>query len=133
MHEEARVPEKAHANDAGFDFFTLNEVILPPGETVKVRTGIASAFSDTFVLLLWDKSSIGAMGIKTLGGVVDAGYRGEIQIMLHNLHKEPITLKKGQKVAQGVLQKVEHVEVRVVDELPESMRGEGGFGSTGTH
>ena len=80
---------------------------------------------------MWDKSSIGAKGTKNLGGVVDAGYRGEVMVILHNLSSESHTFLHGHKVAQMLIQKVELCEVEEVDELSESSRGEGGFGSTG--
>lgn len=84
-----------------------------------------------YVALVWDKSSIGGKGIKTLGGVLDAGYRGEIFITVHNLHNESHTFEAGHKLAQVLIQKVELLDVEEVEELSETKRGEGRFGSTG--
>lgn len=83
------------------------------------------------VALVWDKSSIGGKGIKTLGGVLDAGYRGEIFITVHNLQDEAYTFEAGHKLAQVLIQKVELLDVEEVEELSETKRGEGRFGSTG--
>ena len=96
-----------------------------------VRTGIAMEIPEGFVGLIWDKSSIGSKGIKTLGGVIDAGYRGEIQVMVTNLGDTAYTFEHGHKVAQMIIQKVEFPEIVEVSELSESLRGEGAFGSTG--
>lgn len=86
---------------------------------------------DGYVGLIWDKSSVGSKGIKTLGGVVDAGYRGEVNVVVHNLNTMPYTFLHGNKVAQMLIQKVELLEVKEVDTLNDSSRGVGGFGSTG--
>ncbi len=104
---------------------------MPFHETVILPTGVACAIEEGCVGLIWDKSSVGAKGIKTLGGVIDAGYRGEIKIIVHNLSNASITFEHGQKVAQMLIQKVELPEVEEMAELESSPRGEGGFGSTG--
>jgi dUTP pyrophosphatase len=131
LKDDAVMPTRAHHDDAGIDIYTNEEVTIKAGETKKVGTGIAVAVPSSYVGLVWDKSSIGSKGIKTLGGVLDAQYRGEIFVVLHNLSKEPVTFKAGDKIAQLLIQKVELLPVEEVEELDETDRGEGGFGSTG--
>jgi len=131
-HPDAIVPSYAHHGDAGMDMRTPEEVTVAPGEVSKIKTGIALEIPDGHVALCWDKSSIGMNhSIKTIGGVIDASYRGEVVVGVINLGKEPYTFKKGEKLAQILIQKVERPEVEEVAELSETSRGEGGFGSTG--
>lgn len=128
----AVVPNFAHATDAGMDLYALESVTVAPGERVQVRTGIAMAIPLGHVGLVWDKSGISHKGgLKTLGGVIDAGYRGEVMVGLLNTSTSPYTFEAGHKVAQILIQPVVHPELVVAEELPEADRGEGGFGSTG--
>ncbi|OGG65599.1 hypothetical protein A3I99_02485 [Candidatus Kaiserbacteria bacterium RIFCSPLOWO2_02_FULL_45_11b] len=132
MHEAAVVPSFAHTTDAGLDLCTTTEVIINPGERASVPTGIAMQIPEGHVGLIWDKSGISQKGgLKTLGGVIDAGYRGEIFVGLFNTSSEVYTFAPGQKVAQILIQKIEQPELEVVDSLEDSSRGEGAFGSTG--
>jgi len=131
LHEDAVVPSFAHTYDAGMDLFSIEEVIVKVGEQIKIKTGLAFEIEDGYVGLFWDKSSVGSKGLKTLAGVIDSGYRGEVMIVLRNLSNEDYTFKKGDKVAQMLIQKVEQPEIEVVEVLSETTRGEGGFGSTG--
>lgn len=128
----AVVPNFAHATDAGMDLYALESVTIAPGERVQVRTGIALAIPAGYVGLVWDKSGVSHKGgLKTLGGVIDAGYRGEVMVGLLNTSSAPYTFEAGHKVAQILIQPVVHPELVVAEELPEADRGEGGFGSTG--
>lgn len=132
IHPGAKVPQFAHHNDAGVDLFALEETTVNPGERVSVRTGIAMAIPDGYVGLIWDKSSVSHKGgIKTLGGVIDAGYRGEILVGVVNISDQPYVFEKGQKVAQMIIQERVFVTFNEVEDLDESTRGDGGFGSTG--
>jgi dUTP pyrophosphatase len=125
-------PAYAHDDDAGFDLFARSEVVLGPGERAQVPTGVAMVIPDGYVGLVWDKSGISHKhGLKTLGGVVDAGYRGEVMVGVVNVGSEPYHIDKHRKVAQMLVQAVEHVVFEEVEELPDSVRGTGGFGSTG--
>ncbi|OGI22428.1 MAG: deoxyuridine 5'-triphosphate nucleotidohydrolase [Candidatus Moranbacteria bacterium RIFCSPHIGHO2_01_FULL_55_24] len=134
LDPEAKLPTRAHADDAGLDLYALEESILEPGARLAVRTGIALAIPKGFTGLVWDKSGLAAKaGIKTMGGVVDAGYRGEVQVIVVNIGPLPYTVEKGAKIAQLLVQKVELPEICEVSELDDTLRGEGGFGSTGTH
>lgn len=132
LNAKAKVPSYAHAGDAGFDLFAVDEVIIPAGERALAGTGIAMEIPDGYVGLVWDKSGLSNNhGLKTLGGVVDAGYRGEVKVGIINLGASDYTIVAGHKIAQMLIQKVEHVEIKEVAELSGTTRGEGGFGSTG--
>ncbi len=131
LHPNAIVPTRAHHDDAGVDVYAYEETIIPSHTTVKVPTGISYEIPEGYCLFAWDKGSTGSKGLKTLGGVLDSGYRGELFIPIHNLNNEPYTFEHGHKVAQMVIQKVELWEVEEVTELSDSARGDGGFGSTG--
>jgi dUTP pyrophosphatase len=134
LHPDANVPAFAHPGDAGLDLFSVEDIVLRPGERVSVPTGIAIELPDGYVSLIWDKSGPShKFGVKTLGGVLDSGYRGEYLIGLVNLGQEDFEIKVGQKIAQLLIQKVEHPDIEVVTELGETARGAGRFGSTGVH
>ncbi len=132
LNPEAKLPSYAHEGDAGMDLFAVEEVSVPPMGRVLVGTGIAMEIPIGYVGLVWDKSGLSnSYGIKTLGGVIDAGYRGEIKIGLINLGTEDYKISAGHKVAQMLIQKVEHPQIVEVGELSDTARGDGGFGSTG--
>lgn len=132
LKDGAKVPACAHPGDAGFDLFAVEEVAIHAGKRVLVGTGIALEVPDGFVGLIWDKSGLATThGLKTLGGVIDAGYRGEIKVGIINLSAEDYTIGAGYKVAQMLIQKVERADIKEVAELSNAIRGEGGFGSTG--
>ena len=133
LHPDAMTPTFAHPEDAGMDLYALEAVVIPPGARVQVPTGIACAIPLGYAGLFWDKSGLShKRGLKVMGGVIDAGYRGELLVGLMNLGSEPHTLGKGDKITQMLIQKVEHPELVVVETLDATVRGEGGFGSTGT-
>ncbi|MCA9367367.1 dUTP diphosphatase [Candidatus Kaiserbacteria bacterium] len=132
LHEDAKLPSFAHATDAGMDLYTVEDFTMQPGEHYKAHTGVAIALPDGYAGLIWDKGGVGiGRQIKTLGGVFDTEYRGEWIIGLVNLSNEAQSFKVGDKIAQLLIQKVEHPELLEVDELDETARGEGRFGSTG--
>lgn len=135
LDPEAPVPGYAHPGDAGADLTTTVDVTLEPGERALVPTGIALALPDGYVALVHPRSGLAArcgVSIVNAPGTVDAGYRGEIMVMLVNLDpKEPVRLSRGDRIAQLVLQRVERARFVEVDRLPGSDRGEGGYGSTG--
>lgn len=129
---EAKLPAFAHDDDAAMDLFAAEDVTIEPGTRAAVPTGVAMAIPEGYVGLIWDKSGIAVKrGLKTIAGVIDAGYRGEVLVGLHNLGDEPQTFESGDKVAQMLIQKFEHPTLVEVEELDETARGEGGFGSTG--
>jgi dUTP pyrophosphatase len=132
VHKDAIVPKYVHSDDAGMDLFCVEQFSLKPSERKSVPTGIAMEIPEGHVGLVWDKSGIShKQGVKTTGGVIDAGYRGEICIGLVNLSSESVTFEKGHKIAQILIQKVEHPKIIEATELSDSVRGEKGFGSTG--
>ena len=132
IHPEAIIPRYAYHSDAGSDLFTVESLELEPGERKSVPLGLAIEIPDGYVGLIWDKSGLShKYGIKTFGGVIDAGYRGEIHIGVINLSDKFFSFEKGHKIGQLLIQKVEQVKFEEVDELTDSSRGAGGFGSTG--
>lgn len=132
IHSDALLPRYALPQDAGMDFFAVETTIIPPNERKLVSTGIALAIPTGYVGLIWDKSGMAAKhGLKTMAGVIDSGYRGEVKILVHNLSGISCTLEKGAKVAQMLIQPVEQKKIVEVQELDETERGENGFGSTG--
>jgi dUTP pyrophosphatase len=122
----------AHKGDAGIDLFVAEAVEIKPMERVQVSTGIALAIPLGYVGLIWDKSGLShKSGLKVMGGVIDAGYRGEIKVGIVNLGTEIHTFAVGDKVTQLLIQKIEQPEIIEVQELEDTERGEDGFGSTG--
>lgn len=128
----ARLPTRATPGDAGLDLYSVEEIAIQPGDRLVVKTGIAMEIPFGYAGLVWDKSGLAAKkGLKTMGGVIDAGYRGEIQVVLANIGNEPHAIAVGDKIAQLLIQKVELPEVSEAAELSDSERGDGGFGSSG--
>lgn len=133
---EVPLPAYARAGDAGCDLVTTVDVELAPGERAQVPTGVAIALPDGFAGFVHPRSGLAArygIGVVNAPGTIDAGYRGEIQVMLvnHDL-RETVRLRRLDRIAQLVVQRVEHVVWRETGDLPVSERGEGGHGSTGT-
>ena len=129
------LPSYAHPGDAGADLVTTVDVTLAPGERAMVPTGVAIALPDGFVALVHPRSGLAArhgLSIVNTPGTIDAGYRGEIKVMLinHDPHA-PIELRRGDRIAQLVIQRFERAAFVAVEALPESVRGDGGYGSTG--
>lgn len=129
------LPAYAHHGDAGADLVTTVDVTLEPGERCLVPTGVAIALPPGHVGLVHPRSGLAArcgLSIVNTPGTIDAGYRGEIKVLLVNLDRdEPVVLNRGDRVAQLVVQAVEHAQFHEVEDLPQSARGTGGYGSTG--
>ncbi len=128
---DAIIPTRAHPGDAGMDLYGLEDVILGARQGKMARTGIAMAIPHGFVGMIADRSSLGKKGVKTAGGIVDAGYRGEVQVILWNLTDTEILLAKGERIAQMLIYSIATPAVVEVGSLDETKRGAGGFGSTG--
>jgi deoxyuridine 5'-triphosphate nucleotidohydrolase (dut) len=128
---EARLPVYNHHGDAGLDLFSCVHLTIKPGQTASVPTGIRVAIPFGYAGLIWDKSGIALRGVHRLAGVVDAGYRGEVKVVLTNFGQEPFEITPGMKIAQMLIQPVAVPEIIEVEELDKTSRGEGGFGSTG--
>jgi dUTP pyrophosphatase len=129
------LPSYAHPGDAGADLLTTVDVTLAPGERALVPTGLAIALPDGYVALVHPRSGLAArhgLSIVNTPGTVDAGYRGEIKVLLVNHDpRSPIELRRGDRIAQLVVQRFERARFVEVPELPDSPRGAGGYGSTG--
>ena len=131
LNPEAILPKYAREGDAGLDLYSCEETILKPGERKMISAGIAMELSEGYVALIWDRSGNASKGIKTMGGVVDYTYRGEFKIIMLNTSNENFEIKKGQRIAQLLIQPIVTAEVQEVKELSETERGAGAFGSTG--
>lgn len=135
LDPELPVPSYAHPGDAGADLHAREDVILEPGERKLVPTGIAIALPEGYVALVHPRSGLAhrsGLSIVNAPGTVDAGYRGEIQVCLVNLDPQvPVKLSRGDRIAQLVIQRFETATFVETAELPDSVRGAGGYGSTG--
>ncbi|HEY2552169.1 MAG TPA: dUTP diphosphatase [Streptosporangiaceae bacterium] len=131
------LPARAHPGDAGVDLFAASDVELPPGGRVSVPTGVAIALPAGYAAFVHPRSGLAARhGVTVLNGpgTVDAGYRGQIRVTLINTDAErTVRFQRGDRIAQLVVQRVEHVKFHEVTVLPGTGRGEDGFGSTGGH
>lgn len=134
LHPDAIVPKYALPGDAGMDLYACETVVLEPNQKTTVKTGIAMAIPKGHVALVWDKSGIASKHhLHTLAGVIDENYRGELGVVIGNFGSVPYTIEKGKKFAQLLIQPVLQPETKEVDSLDETVRGSGGFGSTGLH
>ena len=131
------LPALAHPGDAGADLVAAADVELGPGERAVVPTGVAIALPDGYAAFVHPRSGLAArrgVTIVNAPGTVDAGYRGEIRVTLLNTDAaKPVRFQRGDRIAQLVIQRVEHAVFHEVGSLPGSARGDGGFGSTGGH
>ncbi len=132
LREDAKLPLRKREGDAGLDLYSVEEVILQPGEWKAVPTGVAVEIPKGYFGLIKDRSGLALKhALHCLAGVVDENYRGEVKVVLINLGGEPIKLEKHTRIAQLLIIPYLPVEVREVKELSETERGEGGFGSSG--
>ncbi len=135
LHPDARIPVIKHLGDAGADLCCLEDFIIHPGETKIVRTGLAMAVPLGFEIQIRPRSGLALEGLTILNspGTIDAGYRGEIELIFTNLGPEAQCFEAGDRIAQACVRRVPPVECIEVDELDQTERGTGGFGSTGVH
>jgi dUTP pyrophosphatase len=135
LREDAVLPSRAYAGDAGLDLAACERHVIEPGGRALVGTGIAVAIPDGHAGLVTPRSGLATRNgitIVNTPGLVDSGYRGELQVILHNTDRsEPFVVEPGMRIAQLVIVAVPHAELREVDELPVSERGAEGFGSSG--
>jgi dUTP pyrophosphatase len=135
LDPDVPLPSYAHPGDAGADLVSTVDVRLGPGERALVPTGVAMALPDGYVGLVHPRSGLAArhgLSIVNAPGTVDAGYRGEVRVLLVNLDpRTPVQLSRGDRIAQLVVQRVERARFVEVERLPGSARGDGGYGSTG--
>ena len=152
LHQDAVIPTRAHATDAGLDLYALHDVELYPlrllgtqtilgrsgfthplveREKFLVSTGLSVEIPENYYGKIEDRSSLALKGVKTAGGVIDSSYRGELKVILYNHTSEKIQIQRGARIAQLLIHPVPSLHVIEVSELQESRRGEKGFGSTG--
>jgi dUTP pyrophosphatase len=135
LDPDVPLPSYAHPGDAGADLVTTVDVTLPPGGRALVGTGVAVALPDGYAAFVHPRSGLAhrhGVGIVNAPGTVDAGYRGEIKVVLVNHDpSEPVSFRRGDRIAQLVVQRVERARFHEVERLPGSARGADGHGSTG--
>lgn len=135
LDNNIELPKYAYEGDAGTDLRASEHVVLQPGQRAMVACGIAIAIPDGYCGLVIPRSGLAAkhgISIVNAPGLIDSGYRGELKVILINLDpSEAFTIEPGDRIAQLVISKVPTVHLSVVDTLPDSQRGEGGFGSSG--
>ena len=135
LHNDLPAPSYAHPGDAGADLVAAEAVELAPGERAMVPTGVAIALPDGYAAFVHPRSGLAAkhgLSLVNAPGTIDAGYRGEIKVIVVNLDpRETVRLQRGDRIAQLVVQRVESATFVEVENLPDSVRAEGGFGSTG--
>jgi dUTP pyrophosphatase len=134
IHKDAKLPEYAHHGDAGMDLFAVESHVINPSETKLIPTGIQVEFPLGYELQIRPRSGLAlkkGISIVNTPGTVDAGYRGEIGIIMINHGKEIFEIQPGDKIAQAVLNKIEFAQIEEAQELADSERKQGGFGSTG--
>jgi len=131
LKEDAKLPKYHHPGDVGMDMYSMEIVTVKPGEHYRFWHGFALEFSEGYAGIIMDKGSISKAGLTHMGGVYDAGYRGEYNTLLVNLSDKPYTFEEGDKVSQLVILPVVIAKLKEVKKLSNSARGEGKFGSTG--
>ncbi len=132
LRPEAQLPKYGRPGDAGMDLYAAEGATLSPGRQVVAHTGIAVEIPEGYAGLIWDRSGLAAKsGIKTMAGVVDCTYRGEIGVVLINLGSTPYHVQAGDRIAQMLIQPVVTAQVEETTELAETGRGGSGFGSSG--
>jgi len=136
IKDNAIIPKYVHEGDSGVDLYSAEDYLLKPGERVLVSTGLKIAIPKGYEAQIRPKSGLAlnnGVSIVNTPGTIDAGYRGEIGIITINLGKENFKIEKGKKIAQMVFNKVEEAKFEEVEDLDNTKRGDGGFGSTGLH
>lgn len=134
IHQQAKLPDYAHAGDAGMDVYSVENAVLQPGERKLIKTGLRIQLPPNTEAQMRPKSGLALKnGITLLNtpGTIDEGYRGEVGVILINHSDESYAVETGQKIAQMVIMPVTRVQVEKVEHLEDSDRGHGGFGSTG--
>lgn len=134
LHPEAVIPKYAHKGDAGMDIYSIEELVIPLKERRLVKTGLSFEIPEGYEIQVRPKSGLAlnhGLTILNTPGTIDSGYRGEVCVILFNASDKDYQVKKGEKIAQIVLKKVELMDIEEVNELSDSSRGQGGFGSTG--
>ena len=133
LNLDAKMPLSPYKGDAGMDVFSAEEVDIPAGEKIAVKTGLKLAIPEGYAGFVWDKSGLALKHhLKTMAGVIDSNYRGELMVVLTNLGKEPYHVEKGSKIAQLIITPVASPEIEEGIVADDTERGTAGFGSSGT-
>ena len=128
----ARMPEYAYETDTGADLFCCESTYIPTGQTKLVSTGVKMEFPEGWAGFILEKSGLALKkGVQIMGGVIDSSYRGEVNVMVHNLSKNTIYFERGDKVAQIEIRPVHQARFTVVEQVSDTERSANGFGSTG--
>tara|TARA_B100000745_G_scaffold297352_1_gene244174 strand:- start:314 stop:736 length:423 start_codon:yes stop_codon:yes gene_type:complete len=132
LSRNARLPSKVNQDDAGWDLYASEDVIIEPSERVLIGTDIAMAIPENYVGLIWDRSGMATKrGVHRFAGVIDSGYRGEIKVCLWNASDQHCIINKGERMAQLLVQPAPHLPLIEVQSLDYTERGGRGFGSSG--
>lgn len=134
LNEDAALPEYKTIGSSGFDLRSTEEWLLAPGETHIFKTGLAFEVPLGYEVQIRPRSGLSAktkIRVPNAPGTIDSDYRGEVGVILENIGKEPVIINKGDRIAQGVIQRVEKANFIVVKNLSDTERGDGGYGSTG--
>lgn len=133
LNTNAKLPTNAHSSDAGWDLYSTASVTISPKQRKTISTGISLQIPSGFVGLIWPRSGLAVkQGVDVLAGVIDAGYRGEVKVCLYNTSDEIISIEIGDRIAQILFQEVPKFKLIEVEELNETDRNSGGFGSSGS-
>lgn len=133
LDPKATIPTKNHSADAGYDLYALNGEIISKHTHKLIKTGISLDIPKGYVGLVWPRSGLAyKYGLDVFAGVIDSGYRGDVGVILFNSQYSDYHIEAGDRIAQIVLQKVEDFELVEVDDLDDTLRGDGGFGSSGS-
>lgn len=132
LDPQAKLPLRAHDTDSGADLFALTRTVLPPHAVTHVHTGVCVELPEQTSGIIWGKSSVESKGIKAMAGLVDAPYRGELIVCMYNLNDTEFVFEAGQKVAQLVVLPTLYPSFVQAEEISQTSRGSGGFGSTGS-
>ena len=131
IHPDAKIPMQGSVHSAGFDLYSIEDYELQAGETHAFPTGISMEIPEGKACFFWDRSGMGFKGIHRFAGLIDSDYRGEFKVILNNSTKQVFKINKGDRIAQGVIQDYYKPEFEETDDLSDTQRGAGGFGSTG--
>ena len=131
IHDDVNIPNYAHPGDAGMDLHSRELRTLEQGEPHLFKLGLKMELPEGHVAMICDRSSMGKKGVRVLGGIIDAHYRGEWGVVLINLTRKEIKIEPGDRIAQALILPVKSPEIEETSSLSETARGEGGFGSTG--
>jgi len=132
LNENATVPTKVNRSDAGYDLYALEGTIIDKHSHKLIKTGISMQIPDGYVGLIWPRSGMAYKhGIDVFAGVIDSSYRGDVGVILYNSQYSNYNIEKGDRIAQIIFQKIEDFDLHVVENLDDTSRGAGGFGSSG--